>query len=527
MNYIFTNARILSMDAVTHTPADSVLVHQGVITTIGSLAECIQTAQSPYETIDLNGRYLLPAFTDTHTHFVEFAKRSILVDIGACTSIREVIDTLKLYRDTQTELHTWILGGFWDRNIIDEPESIKRQLLDSIFPDIPVALQSKDYHSKWCNSLALRLSAIDAQTPDPYGGRIERDANGDPTGILYETAAEMIDPFIHPLSDRLIIQAIKNSVNDIYKLGLVAFHSMESEHSKDMLMQSQEEGTLFRCCWHIPLDDLDRMITAGVRSYTGNEFMKTGGVKIFGDGSLGSQTAAMFDHYPSDPSNFGILRYDRDELFKIVSKAAKAGISSTIHAIGDRTVRTVIDVISQTRSLFPEADLMHRIEHVQTIQPTDLESLKACGAYCALQPVHLANDIPMIEKYWQSTRENPYPFKSMVDHGIPHGFGSDAPIETINSFHGIYSALYRKHNLDPDKASWMPHQRIDLMSALEAYTIGAAKASRSERLRGSIQSGKYADLIVLDDWAELGEEYWLSCRSRLTMINGCIVFSDL
>ncbi|MDZ4182373.1 MAG: amidohydrolase family protein, partial [Candidatus Cloacimonadaceae bacterium] len=325
----------------------------------------------------------------------------------------------------------------------------------------------------------------------------------------------------------LIIQAIKNSVNDIYKLGLVAFHSMESEHSKDLLMQSQAEGSLFRCCWHIPLDDLDRMITAGVRSYTGNEFMKTGGVKIFGDGSLGSQTAAMFDHYPSDPANFGILRYDRDELFAIVAKAAKNGISSTIHAIGDRTVRTVIEVIAQTRSLFPEADLMHRIEHVQTIQASDLEKLKACGAYCALQPVHLANDIPMIEQYWQSTRENPYPFKSMVDHGIPHGFGSDAPIETINPFHGIYSALYRKHRLDPAKASWMPHQCIDLMSALEAYTIGAAKASRSERVRGSIHIGRYADLIVLDDWSDQGEEYWLNCRSRLTMINGCIVFSDL
>ncbi|MDP2174185.1 MAG: amidohydrolase family protein, partial [Candidatus Cloacimonadaceae bacterium] len=322
MNYILTNARILNLDTGLLTEANSVLVQDGVIQTVGSLSACKQAAKASSETIDLKGRFLLPAFTDTHTHFVENAKRSVLIDLGNCISVKDMLDTLIKHRENLFGQQSWILGGYWDKNIIDEPAMVNRQLLDRVFPDLPVALQSKDYHSKWCNSKALQIAGIDSHTIDPCGGKIERDAVGKPAGILFETAAQMIDPFIVPLSDNLIQQAIKHSVAEIYKLGLTCFHSMESEHSMNLLRQTQAEGTLFRCCWHFPLDDLDQMIEAGIRSYTGDEWMKTGGVKIFADGSLGSQTAAMFDPYPSDPQNFGILRYAPDELLSIVSKAA-------------------------------------------------------------------------------------------------------------------------------------------------------------------------------------------------------------
>ncbi|OQC10907.1 MAG: N-substituted formamide deformylase precursor [Candidatus Cloacimonetes bacterium ADurb.Bin088] len=523
-NYIFTNALIFCMENQGPSIHNSLLVKDGVISLLGSLSECQSASSSNAEIIDIGGRALLPAFTDTHTHFVEWAKLQLQVDLVDCNTIASIKERLASFRDARQESGCWILGGGWDANRCDRPELIKRDLLDEYFPHIPVALYSKDYHSRWCNSLALKLAGISSDTPDPAGGKIWRNNQNEPTGIVSETASEALDKFIEQPSAEQISNLVRASIATAHKLGLAAIHSMESESSARILSTLANEERGIRVCWHFPLELLDEMIEKGRRSYEGNEWFKTGGVKVFADGSLGSRTAAVDHSYPGSEGNRGILRYSEDELYELGVKAARAGISCSVHAIGVRAVRSVIGAFLRLKGQYP--NLLQRVEHLQSILPEDIQRLKESSAYCAMQPIHLANDIDMIEESWSPIRDYAYSFRSVKEQGIPFGFGSDSPIETINPFQGIYCALNRKKGNDPRQPSWLPWQRLSAWDALHAYTLGAAKGSDSHHYAGSLRPGKVADMIVLEDFTNLPDEYWLEAKSLLTMIGGRVVFSE-
>ena len=522
MTTIFFNGPIYG-----HPEAEAVLIVNDTIIHVGSLLECRNLSTPPTEEIDLKRRMLLPAFTDAHTHFVEYSKSRLLVNLLGCSSIPEFKEYLRGYRDNLSWEPKWILGGGWNRNVLDNPQDLNRGVLDDIFPDIPVALFSRDYHAKLLNSKALSIAGFTDKISDPAGGKFERMPNGSLSGVAYETAAEMIDPFIvHPPAQALV-DSIKNTVEDVYKWGIIGFHSMEYWASKDLLLQAQEQGSKFRFCWHFQAPELDDMIAGEMRSYEGDENFKVGGLKLFGDGSLGSRTGAMFDPYPGQKDNFGILRYRDEDLLYQMEKAAKAGFASTIHAIGDRCVRQVIDCTLKLRAKPEYSSLFHRIEHIQSIRLSDIADLKRSGLFASLQPVHIANDIPMIHESWPHVIHEAYAFKSMIDAGIPYAFGSDVPIETMNPFHGIYSALQRRHNVSPDGEQLNSSEIINVEQAIDGYTIGAAQASSSELIRGKIERGYLADLIVIDDYRGKPEEYWIDAQSRLTMIGGEIVYSAL
>lgn len=510
-----------------HPKAEAVLVANDSIFHVGTLSECENLATEPTEKINLQGKMLLPAFTDAHTHFVEYAKSQLLVSLLDCSSIPEIEDYLKDYRDKLSWQAKWILGGGWNRNALDQPMQLNKELLDRVFPDIPVALFSRDYHAKLCNSVALKIAGIDANTPEPEGGKFERRPDGSLSGVLFETAAELIDPFIIPPPQDQVIKSIQLAVKDIYKWGLIGFHLMEYQASKDLLLKAQAQGSKFRFCWHFQSQELDEMILEEARSYDGDEFFKVGGLKLFGDGSLGSRTGAMFDPYPGGADNFGILRYRDEELYRTMEKAAQAGFASTIHAIGDRCVRQVIDCTLKLNQNPQYKGLFHRIEHVQSIRLSDIPDLKQSGLFASLQPVHIANDIPMIHKSWPHVAHQAYAFKSMLEAGVPYAFGSDAPIETMNPFHGIYSALQRRHKVSPDGEALNKAETISANQAIDGYSVGAARASCSGHIRGKIEKGYLADLIVIQDYRSLPDEYWITAESLLTMIGGEIVYQNL
>lgn len=520
MSYLLYNAIIHG-----HPRADSILIVQDSIYHVGSKAECKILSSENTNEIDLRGKMLLPAFCDAHTHFVEYAKSRLLVNLIPCHSITDIEAELARYRKELSYDAKWILGGGWNRNVLDDPMALNKHLVDRIFPDIPVSLFSRDYHAKLLNSKALEIAGWDHMTPDPPGGRFERLANGELSGVLYETATEMIDRHTIAPPETAIIQSICDTVESIYELGIVGFHSMEYKASADLLRGAQKRGSMFRACWHFQASELDLMIDSEKKSYEGDEFFKIGGLKLFGDGSLGSRTAAMFAPYSGTESEYGILRYEDDDLYLKMEKAAKAGFATTIHAIGDRCTRQVIDATLRLRQTPQYRNLLNRIEHVQSIRIQDIPDLKRSGLFASLQPVHIANDIPMIHKNWKHIQEEAYAFKSMLKAGIPIAFGSDTPIETINPFHGIYSAITRRHQLDPSAEPFFPDECISAEEAIDAYTMGAAAASRSEMIRGDIQKGYLADLIVLEDYRSLPDEYWLEARSLFTMISGKVVLN--
>lgn len=523
MNFIFTDGLIYPMDRPGVSPHRSLLVRDGRIALLGTLADC-RAAAGQAEVIDLRGKALLPAFTDTHTHFVELGKFRLQLNLAGCATLADVRERITKFRQEHPQPPAWILGGGWDINRLDQPAAVTKDLLDKFFPDLPVALYSKDYHSRWCNSLALKLAGIGAETPDPPGGKIQRDVSGQATGILSEAASDALEKFIQPPSVAEVEAAVMASLPEIHRLGLAGVHSMEPEANARILERVAQRDKTLRVCWHFPLDRLEGMLSEGRSSYSGDEWFRLGGVKIFADGALGSRTAAVFHPYPDSSGNLGILRHSAEELQAIGSQAASGGIALTVHAIGTRAVQTVIDTVLRLNQSFP--GLPHRIEHLQSILPEDLPRLKRSGAYCALQPIHLANDVDLIERHWAPIRDCAYVFRSVLDTGIPIGFGSDAPIESINPFLGIYSAIARKKGLDQTAESWQPTQSITAWEALRAYTLGAARGSLSQDSTGSLTPGKLADLTVLDDFSQAPAEFWLSAQARLTLVGGNIVWRD-
>ena len=265
------------------------------------------------------------------------------------------------------------------------------------------------------------------------------------------------------------------------------------------------------------------MIAQKVTSYSGTESLKIGGQKIFMDGALGSQTALMYEPY-TGTNNYGTSIYSEEELQTIITKGAEHKISSSIHAIGDKCCHQVITAIAKCRNI--DTTLRHRIEHLQCVRPEDYQIIKDNNIYLALQPIHLRYDIDSIQKYTKSAAQYTYSFKDLIDIGISCGFGSDAPVEIINPFQGIYAAIMRKSMNDPTKPSWRPEQTISTLQALKAYTAWAAKASASEHIRGQIKEGYLADLIVIDDFSQASPEFWLSAKSLLTLIDGEVVYKD-
>jgi len=522
MGYIFSNGYILNSAHACFEEA-SLLVEGDSIKCLGSLSACRMTATQAYELIDLKKRLLLPAFTDAHTHFVEYAKARIFVNLSRCSTLVEIEENLCKYRDTLCWKPEWILGGSWDRNLLADPFSLNRKFLDGIFPAIPVALMSKDYHSILLNSVALRIAGITKTTADPVGGRIERDFQGEPTGVLSETAIDPIWQILVQPSESQIVAAIKAAIEEMYGMGLVGFHSMESTASRDLLLRVQAEGALFRFCWHFMLEDFDKAKREFSHSYEGSEWYKPGGLKLFGDGSLGSQTAAMFEPYDDD--NTGILRHSAEEMLLLMQDAAEHGFSTTIHAIGNRCVAQVIECALKMKEISEKNNLIQRIEHVQSIRSEDIPRLKASGLLASVQPVHLANDVPMIHKHWNRIEDQVYAFGSMLKAGIPLAFGSDAPIESLNPFLGIHTAVERRHQHKGE--IFMPSEALSPIQAIMAYSDGSAKASISENNRGSLEPGKLADLIVIDDYRVQNRDFWLQAGSKLTMVNGVIVHSLL
>jgi len=529
MSYILTEAKIMTMrpGSSGFDRSDSLLVADGKIKALGSWSDCREQAGPKVESISLGGKVIVPAFCDTHTHFVELAKGRFQLKLKGISTIDGIRAAAHAYRSAHPKLRGWVQGDGWDINHIDAPRLIRRELLDELFPDLPVALFSKDYHAKWCNSLALQMSGLLEPGGDFGPDLVKRDADGKATGLIYESATQYIEQYVSPPDETLQQDAIRDELMHIYSLGLGGFHSMESQASAQALKDAQNSGAHFRYVWHFPLDDLDGMIAQGICSYREQGTFIIGGVKIFGDGSLGSRTAAMLDPYPDDPKNRGVLRYSSDELDALIHKAGEAGISCTIHAIGDLTVRNVIKSFNKYRLNNINNKLLQRLEHLQSIADEDLIPLRDSGVYCALQPVHLANDVPMIEDAWRHIRDRAYRFRDVERLGIPYGFGSDAPIETIDPFKGIYAAIARRPGNDPLLPCWYPEQTIGVEAALRAYTYGAAKGSGSEGWRGSLEPGKAADLSVIEDWSRQPEDIWLRQRCSLSMVSGFINHIDI
>jgi len=520
---ILCNALIHTLDR-GRPRASALAIEHGQIVAVGG--DELLAGASSADRQDMEGRTILPGLTDAHLHLKAYALSLQKIDCETAT-LPECLERVRR-RAGATPAGEWILGHGWNQNTWGAWPAA--QDLDAAAPQHPVFLTAKSLHAAWANNRALQRAGINASTPDPASGRIQRDPSGTPTGILLESAAELISKVVpEPTGDELV-EALEGAQRVLWAFGLTGVHDFDRRDCFMALQQMRERRTLkLRVTKNIPVELLDAAHSLGLRTGFGDDWLRIGSVKVFMDGALGPRTAAMFQPYDGEPGNRGILNHDSEQLFELGKQAAEVGLGMTVHAIGDRANHEVLDAYEHLRRHEREhglPHLRHRIEHVQLLHPDDVDRLARLQVVASMQPLHATSDMLMAEQYWGGRNSLAYAWKAQVRSGATLAFGSDAPVESPNPFLGIHAAVTRRRaDGAPGLGGWHPEQRLSLQEALSAYTEGAAYAAYAQGRQGQLLEGALADLIVLDaDPFEMDPDELSSVRPSATMIAGDWVY---
>lgn len=480
---------------------------------------------------NMDGRVILPGLTDAHIHLKAYALGLQKIECETDTKeecLRRVAERVKRAKPGE-----WILGHGWNQNSWSpspgrgEGGFPHASDLDAIAPNNPVYLTAKSLHAGWVNTAAMRLANITAQTPDPQHGQVQRDAQGNPTGILLETAMALAAHVIPDPSEADVADAMEKAQSILWRMGLTGVHDFDRRDSFMALQLLHAQGRLkLRVLKNLPVELLDQAHELGLRGGFGDEMLRIGNVKVFMDGALGPHTAAMFQPYLGEENNRGILNMDGEELFEHGRKAAGVGLGMTVHAIGDRANHEVLNAYEQLRRYEREnrlPALRHRIEHVQVLHPDDTARLGALDVVASMQPIHAVSDMKMADDFWGSERARlSYAWRTQLDSGARLVFGSDAPVESPNPFWGLHAAVTRRRaDGSPSADGWYPEQKLTLAQAWEGFTLGPAYAAYMDDRLGRLAPGHLADLIALEkDPFTCDPDELLSMQSSATMVAG-------
>ena len=524
---ILINANIYTLNP--HQPhAEAIVIDKNRVITVGKTDDILREFNMPSSVEDLQGKTILPGLTDAHIHLEYYALA--LQKIDCETRTRAECLAKVAARATETPKGEWILGHGWNQN--EWPKGFgDAELLDTVAPDHPVYLTAKSLHAGWANTLALKRGNVTADTPDPKDGALQRREDGSPTGILFETAMQLVSHVVPATTQAQSEAAIRDAQPVLWAMGVTGVHDFDGRRCFISLQNLQQRGELgLRVIKSIPLSDLDDAIGVGLRTGFGNDYLRIGNVKAFADGALGPHTAAMFAPYEDDPSNTGILMLEREEIIEHGQKAAQNGLGMVIHAIGDRANHEVIEAYTHLRTFEAKHALphyRHRIEHVQLLHPNDFGKLAAQQIIASMQPVHATSDITAANAFWGNRSKYAYAWRSLLDMGTAMAFGSDAPVDSPNPFWGLHAALTRRRgDGSPGQDGWYPEQRITRLEALQGYTTGAAFAAGMETRLGQLAPGYLADLIILDaDYFRVDAMTVRDLLPSRTMVDGSWVFS--
>ena len=424
---LFHNATV---HASEYTGATALVIAHGRFLAIGKDADILDAFSSRAKPFNLNGKTIFPGLIDAHIHLRNLAESMSMVDCETATR-QECLSRVKNLADRLPK-DAWIRGHGWNHNQWVEGFG-NAGLLDEVCGGRPAYLTAKSLHASWANSQALALAGIDAQTPDPPGGIIQRDATGQPTGILLEAGAKkLVEELLPKLSAQDILNNIRALIPELWEAGLVGVHDFDDFTCWTALQAlKQTTSTPLRVHKQIPFSHLDTFIAAGLRTGFGDNHLNLGGVKLFVDGALGPQTAALFQPYEGSQVT-GDLLLTEDELFEIGAYSVSHGISLAVHAIGDLANHTVLNAFERIRIYEEEHHLPHlpyRIEHVQIIDPEDLPRFKKLGVIASVQPIHAPSDMVMADRFLGSRADHAYAYRSLLNSGATLVMGSDAPVE--------------------------------------------------------------------------------------------------
>ena len=532
---LYLNGNIYTFDLeVPRAQAIAIDTSSGRILAVGSNDEVRRVGGQYAELVDLHGKTVVPGFIDAHIHLLETALLAQRIDASACLSEDEVAELVRA-RAAQTPIGQWIQGGLWNKNLWPGGNFPTKISLDAAAPEHPVALSSKDGHLLWVNSLALQRAAINATTPDPATGAILRFGDGEPTGILQEAdATKLVFSVIKrpdPVASRALLE---RALAKLQGSGITTIHDIEGDLSLNIFRQLRAEGKLgMRVQMIMPRQKLPYLSALDVTDAE-DDLLRIAGIKIFADGTLGSQTAAMLSSFEGSPGNYGILAIPEVEMMETVQMAASMGLNIAIHAIGDRAAHVALNSIEYAQQTLaadspsnPTPNLRYRIEHVQLITPQDLERMRRLGVVASIQPFHAVADRDIAERFWGRRARRAYAYRTMRDMGIPIALGSDAPVETFDPLRILYAATVRR---DPatKRPPWLPDQALSVVDALWGYTLGAAYAGSEEHLKGSLAVGKLGDAVVLrEDIISIPQEKISDNGVQATILGGNVVYGTV
>jgi hypothetical protein len=491
---ILYNARIHTQNP--SQPAESaIVIDREWIVAVGNADLFSQFPQAEKE--DMRGRVLLPGLTDAHLHLQYYSLG--LQKIDCETDTREECLRRVQERIQKAKPGEWILGHGWNQNVWGAWPTAAE--LDAIAPNNPVYLTAKSLHAAWANTKALQMARVTSQSPDPQNGQIQRDAGGKATGILLETAMELVGNLVPSPTVEEIANAMEKAQPILWRMGLTGVHDFDRRESFMALQQLHAQGRLkLRVLKNLPVELLDQAHALGLRGGFGDDLLHIGNIKAFMDGALGPHTAAMFQPYIGEENNRGILNMDGEELFEHGRNAAQVGLALTVHAIGDRANTLTLDTFEQTLRARPEArDLRLRVEHAQILAEADIPRFRALGVLPSMQATHCTSDMAWAEERLGPDRlHGAYAWRSLLDTGVIIAGGSDFPVESPNPFYGIYASVTRRP-LSGDDRGWQPGQRTTREEAVRSFTAWNAYASHQEDDVGALTPGRRADLIVCSD----------------------------
>jgi predicted amidohydrolase YtcJ len=525
----FINGKIYTVNE-KQPYAEAVVIEKNKIKFVGSTSEARKFIDAQTEVIDLEGKLMLPGFNDSHLHFTSGGNYLLGINLRPALSKEEFVEIIKNYIEERSLPETtWVTGGRWDHELWSDKTLPTKELIDSVSENTPVFVSRIDGHMGLANSKALELAGITKNTPNPDGGLIERDEKGNLTGILKDNAMDLVFKKIPPSTLEENIESTLRALEEARSLGITSVQDMTQSEELEAYQQLQKNNLLTCRIYSIwPIDRYEDIVRAGITVSTEEIFIKRGGLKGYADGSLGASTAWFFEPYYHDPSNYGLANdvVTNGNLEKWATDADRNRLQICIHAIGDKANAYVLDMYEKIKSQNSPWDRRFRIEHAQHLRKEDIKRFSEIGVIASVQPYHCIDD-----GVWAENRIGPerikttHAYRSLLQSGAVVAFGTDWPVAPLNPLFGIYAAVTRQTVDGKNPNGWIPSEKISVEDAIKCYTLNAAYASFEEKIKGSIEVGKLADFVVLnEDILSIDPVKIKDVKVTMTIFNGVIVY---
>jgi predicted amidohydrolase YtcJ len=516
--------------------SQSLAIRKGKIVAIGSDEQVARFRGIGTKLVDAGGKLVLPAFTDSHIHLTDGGFSLVRVDLEGAKNVAEIQERLRSYAEKHRD-DKWILGGGWNYAMFSPDTLPNKKALDDLFPSIPVLLDCYDSHTFWANTKALELAGITKSTPNPPNGEIVRDAStGEPTGALKESAGDLVGNVVPKASGVEKLAALRAAIKWANQNGLARVDSAAGDFEQLDLFQELREDKQLSLRLDIAYvatppelrsQDLDALEAAHKKFH--DEWIDVRTVKFFLDGVVESHTAALLEPYSDDPSKMGALFWAPEKYKEAVAELDKRDYQLYTHAVGDYAVRTALDGYEFAETKNNTKNHRNRIEHIETITDADIPRFGKLGVIASMQPLHAYPDEDTLDVWAYNIgperASHAWMWKDIAQHGGRYAFGSDWPVVTLNPWEGIQTAVTRQTHDGKPAGGFVPSQKLTVAQAIEGYTIDAAYAGHLEKTEGSLETGKVADVIMIDrNIFEVDPHTIDQTKVVLTIVGGKIVY---